>query len=161
MPTDISTAAWDAFRADSEREPSISLRAAVVLDEYRNPPPFDPILDAPDDAYLERYAFDGQSFLDAASWRHYLPYLIDYAMRHLGNSRSMVIEALLWSLRPPDRIPPRLGSLTADQEEVIVRFLERLVCGDEPLGERDFALQVMEEWWVPAALYRPSGDADA
>lgn len=159
MFMDSAAAAWDVFRAEADATPSVSLRAAVALDEYREPPAFDPILDAPDDEYLERFAFDGQSFLDTPSWLHYLPYLIDYAVRHLGDSRSMVVEALLWSLRPPDRTPPRLAALAPEQEQVIVAFLERLVFGDEPMSERDFAAQVMEEWWMPGALYRPSSGA--
>jgi len=158
---DVAAAAWDAFRSEAGATPATSLRAAVALDEYREPPVFDPVLDAPDDEYLESFAFDGQAFLDTASWLHYLPHLIDYAMRHLGDSRSMVVEGLLWSLRPPDRTPPRLAALTPVQEQVVVAFLEGLVFGDEPMSERDFAAQVMEEWWIPGALYRRSGGDDA
>jgi hypothetical protein len=161
MPDDIITAANSAFRLEAAAPPAVTLRAGVALDEYRDPPPFDPVLDAPTDDYLERYAFDGITFLDAASWRHYLPLLIDYTMRHLGCSESMVVEALLWSLRPPDRTPPRLASLTAEQEAAVVAFLDRLVFGSEPMTERDFARQVMEEWWVPRALYRDDGGGAA
>ena len=37
--------------------------------------------DQPTDAYLEGFAFWGLAYLDAQSWRHYLPRLIDYALR--------------------------------------------------------------------------------
>ena len=61
----------------------------------------------------------------------------------------MVIDGLLQSLRPPDRVPPRLGSLNSEQEAVIVEFLERLAFGNEHDAERNLVLQVREEWWIP------------
>jgi hypothetical protein len=138
----------------------MTLRGGAAVDGYDEPPPFDPEIDRVSDDYLERYAFDGLAHLDAQSWRHYLPALIEYAIR-CPNRSGMVIDGLLQSLRPPDRTPPRLGSLTADQERVVVEFLEHIAFGDEPLPERDLALQVLEERWIPGALYRPSSDADA
>lgn len=63
----------------------------------------------------------------------------------------MVIEGLLCSLRPPDPEPPRLVTLTAEQEAVIAAFLEQLSFGDDVVCHRDFALQVLEEWWLPNA----------
>ena len=158
-PADVAKTAWDAFRLDAESAPAITLRGGAACDDYRDPPPYDAALDSPTDDYLERYAFHGLPYLDAASWRHYLPRLIDYAMRHLDGSNGMVVEGLLWSLRPPDREPPRLAAITPGQEQVIVSFLERLAFGDERLPERDLALQVMEEWWIPGALYRPPDQA--
>ena len=38
----------------------------------------------------------------------------------------MVIDGLLASLRPPDREPPRLASLSAGQEAVVVAVLDVL-----------------------------------
>jgi Family of unknown function (DUF6714) len=66
----------------------------------------------------------------------------------------MVVDALLSALRPSDRVPPRLASLTEAQEAVVREFLELLAFGDEPSPYRDLALQVLEEWWLPNALYR-------
>ena len=40
------------------------------------------------------------------------------------------------ALCAPDRIPQRLGSLSPEQEAVIVEFLERLAFGEEQLAER-------------------------
>jgi hypothetical protein len=65
----------------------------------------------------------------------------------------MLTEALLWSLRPPDREPPRLGSLSAEQEAVIVAVLDVLAFDARSL-DRELAMQVLEEYWVPGALYR-------
>ena len=64
-----------------------------------------------------------------------------------------LIEGLLWSLRPPDRDPPRLGSLSSEQEQVVVAFLDVLAFDDRS-AYRDLAMQVLEECWVPGALYR-------
>ena len=55
----------------------------------------------PTDAYLEGFAFWGLGYLDARSWRHYLPRLIEYAFRH-PHDPAMVTEALVRSLRPPE-----------------------------------------------------------
>lgn len=65
----------------------------------------------------------------------------------------MVVEGLLHNLRPPDREPPRLASLTAEQESVIVAFLDEVACSEDS-ANRDFAQQVLEEGWLPDALYR-------
>jgi hypothetical protein len=147
---------WDVFRADAAVQPAMSLRAGAAVDRYEEPPVFDADLDSVSDEYQERYAFDGLIYLDATSWRHYLPALIDYAIRS-PRRPTMVIEGPLQSLRPPDRTPPRLGSLSPEQEAVMVKFLERLAFGDEQFTERPLALQVLEEWWIPGALYRPRG----
>jgi hypothetical protein len=149
------------FRADVEAVPPVTLRGGDALDGYAHPPNYDAAVDDPTDAYLEKFAFSGLAHLDAASWRHYLPRLIDYALRHLRSNgpAAMAVEGLLWSLRPPDRQPPRLGSCTAEQQEVIVAFLETLAF-DRDSAHQDFALQVLEEYWIPNALYRerPPGE---
>ena len=152
----IRTRAFDVFRADLEAAPPITLRGGDALDSYDEPPPYNPAIDEPSDRYLETFAFTGLNFLDAVSWRHYLPRLIDYALRQLGHSASgaMAVDGLLWSLRPPDRDPPRLASLTREQEEVVVAALEQLAFSGDS-GYRADAMQVMEEWWIPGARYRP------
>lgn len=130
----------------------MTLRGGYAEDSYDSAPPPDPVLDEPTDAYLETYTFWGLAYLDPASWRHYLPRLIDYSLRHMDDPK-LAVEGLLHSLRPPDRDPPRLASLTAEQEAVIVAFLEE-VAFSEDSANRDFAMQVLEEWWLPDALYR-------
>ena len=152
---DIIRQAFEVFRADVEAVPAMTLRGGVAVDGYEAPPPYHAALDEPTDAYLERYAFGGVTYLDAASWRHYLPRLIDYALRHVDRRTpgTMAIDGLLWSLRPPDREPPRLGSLTAAQESVIISVLDELAFADDSV-HRESAMQVLEEWWLPDALYR-------
>jgi hypothetical protein len=147
---------YEAFKADVESIPPITLRGGDALDSYDAPPPYDAALDEPTVAYLETFAFNGLNFLDPPSWRHYLPRLIEYAVRNIASPApgTMAIDGLLWSLRPPDRDPPRLGSLTKEQEAVIVAALEELAFADDSVYRAD-AMQVMEEWWIPGALYRP------
>ncbi|MCL4368011.1 MAG: hypothetical protein M1337_02395 [Actinobacteria bacterium] len=139
----------------------MTLRGGDAVDGYAEPPEFDPAIDEPTDVYLETHAFGGLPYLDAASWRHYLPRLIDHALRHLGDPRGMVIDGVLFSLRPPDREPPRLAALTTEQEAVIVAFLEHLAFSEDVVPERNLALQVLEEWWIPNALYRRRPESDA
>lgn len=155
MREEISRQAFEAFRADVDVVPPMTLRGGDAVDRYDSPPPFDAAIDEPTDAYLETYAFSGLPYLDAASWRHYLPRLIDYALRHLHTHvpRTMAIDGLLGALRPPDREPPRLGSLSAAQEAVVVAFLDALAFDDDSV-HKDFAMQVLEEYWLPGALYR-------
>jgi len=73
----------------------------------------------------------------------------------------MAIEGVVSSLRPPDREPPRLATLTPEQETVIVAFLEHLAFSEGVVPERDLALQVLEEWWVPNARYRHRPESGA
>jgi hypothetical protein len=152
---EIIKRAYEAFRADVECVPPITLRAGDALDSYDEPPPYDAAVDAPTVEYLETYAFNALSFLDPPSWRHYLPHLIEYALTHIASNApgTMAVDGLLWSLRLPDRDPPRLASLTAEQEEVIVAVLDHLAFSDDSAYRRE-AMQVMEEWWIPGALYR-------
>lgn len=152
MRSEIRRRAGEVFHADALAAPRMTLRGGYAEDSYDSAPPPDPVLDEPTDAYLETYTFWGLAYLDPASWRHYLPRLINYSLRHMDDPK-MAVEGLLHSLRPPDRDPPRLASLTADQEAVIVAFLEE-VAFSEDSANRDFAMQVLEEWWLPDALYR-------
>ena len=155
MTRELARRAFDVFRLDLATIPSTTLRSADAIDSYHTPIPYDAELDEPSDAYLERYTFWGQTFLDAASWRHYLPRWIDYAARHAGQRATTVVDGLLASLRPPDREPPRLASLTAEQEAVIVDFLRHAATSSDAVYDAALARQVMEEWWMPNAVYRP------
>ena len=148
----ISRHAREVFGADIATNPAMTLRGGNAVDSYETPPPFDPVVDKPTDAYLETHTFWGLAHLDPASWRHYLPCLIDYAFRHIDDP-GMVVEGLLHNLRPPDREPPRLATLTQEQEAVIVAFLEKLAFSDNSPNSA-FAMQLLEEWWIPGALYR-------
>ena len=79
--SDVINKAFAAFAAEIQRSPSITLRAGHALDEYKQPPAFDAAIDDHSDEYLERYPW-GITYLDPASWRHYLPYFIRYALVH-------------------------------------------------------------------------------
>ena len=151
--------AYEVFHADIDAIPPITLRGGDALDSYAEAPPYDPEVDAPTDTYLETYAFNGLVFLDAPSWRHYLPRLIDYALRNIASNApgTMAIDGLLWALRPPDRDPPRLASLTPEQEQVIVAALDELAFADDSVYKAE-AMQVLEEWWTPGALFRPRSE---
>lgn len=150
---DLIARAEVAFRVDAAAVPPLTLRGGNAVDSYATPPPRDPAIDTPSEGYLETHAYFALPHLDAASWRHYLPRLIAYALSRLDDPGSMVTEGLLWSLRPPDREPPRLGSLSAEQEAVVVAVLDVLAF-DERSVHQDLAMQVLEEYWAPGALYR-------
>src|SRR5919112_1860314 len=125
--------ARDAFREELTQPPALSLRGANAVDGYDHPEPFDRTLDEPTDEYLERFTFWAMPYLDARSWRHYLPRLIEYALAH-PDDPAMVIEATVRSLRPPDRVPARLTTLSRAQEAVIVEFLEHVALSGEGDG---------------------------
>jgi len=154
------TRAYEVFRTDAAVSPPLTLRGANAVDSYSQPAPFDPAEDEPTDAYLEGFAFWGLGYLDACSWRHYLPRLIDYAFRHPSDP-AMVIEALVRSLCPPDRYPPRLATLNADQEDVVRTFLEQAALGDAIPHVQVEAQQALEQWWLPNARCRPTAQETA
>ena len=147
--------AFEVFHADAAATPPLTLRGANAVDGYDQPMPFNPAQDEPTDTYLEGFAFWGLGYLDARSWRHYLPRLIEYAFRS-PNDPAMVTEALVRSLRPPDRYPPRLATLSADQEDVVRAFLEQAALGDAIPHVQAEAQQALEEWWLPNARCRPT-----
>jgi hypothetical protein len=151
---EIVRRAFEAFRVDAEALPPLTLRGGNAVDGYDEAEPFTAALDEPTDAYIEGYAFWGLGYLDAQSWRHYLPRLIDYALRR-PDDPAMAAEALIRSLRPPDRYPPRLATLSAEQEAAVVAFLEVLALADGFDHLRDDARQALEEWWLPGARHRP------
>ena len=143
------------FRDDADATPALSLRGANAVDSYELPEPFDVQQDEPTDAYLEGFGFWAIPYLDSRSWRHYLPRLIEYAVAH-PDDPHMVIEATVRSLRPPDRVPARLTTLSADQEKVIVDFLQWLALDDREGAAREDARAALEEWWLPGAYLRRS-----
>ena len=151
---ELVRSALEAFADDVAVRPPLTLRGGNAVDGYRRPEPFDPAHDQPIDAYFEGFAFWGLGYLDAQSWRHYLPRLIEYALRR-PDDPAMVAEALVRSLRPPDRYPPRLASLSPEQEALIAAFLEH-VARDETSGVREEAQQALNEWWGPTPRSRPT-----
>lgn len=158
---DLARRALEAFAADAGARPPTTLRGGNAVDGYDFPEPFDPARDEPTDEYLQGYAFWGLGYLDAPSWRHYLPRLIDHALRR-PDDPGMVAEALVRSLRPPDRYPPRLASLSPEQESVVTAFLEQVALGDAMPHLRDEAQRALEEWWLPNPRSRPTAaDVDA
>jgi hypothetical protein len=141
------------FYKETSGTPSLTLRAGNAIDDYAPPMPFDPVHDKISDEYFESFYW-GLSYLDPTSWRHYLPYLFQYAFHHLHEG-SLVTTALLSSLRPPDRLPARLGSLSTEQENSIRKAIEHLAFAHDS-AQSELACQVLEEWWLPNAIYRPS-----
>ncbi len=140
-----------AFAAEATTPPSTTLRGGNAIDDYDEPPSYDFEVDAITDEYLEAYPW-GVSYLDSASWKHYLPYLLDYALRNIDKC-NQVTDALLSSLRPPDREPPRLASLSVEQEALVTQCLDALAFSQESANQA-LACQVLEEWWLPGALFR-------
>lgn len=130
----------------------MTLRGGNAADSYAAVPPFEDALDAPTDTYLESNYW-GLNHLDPASWRHYVPRLIAYGLKHKSNPNMMVIDAFLASLRPPDREPPRFADLSEEQEGVLVEFLDCLAFDEDSVWSRE-AMLALEEYWAPGALYR-------
>jgi hypothetical protein len=147
--------AFEAFATDLASPPPLSLRGGSDVDSYRRPASFDVLHDEPTDDYFEGYAFWGLIYLDAQSWRHYIPHLIAYAARH-PDDPHMVVEALIRSLRPPDRYPPRLATLTQEQEDVLIAFLASIAADHARCDLRDEAQAALEEWWLPNPRSRPT-----
>jgi hypothetical protein len=129
----------------------MTLRSGNRIDSYSSPLPFDPALDTVTDEYLEQNHW-GLVYLDAESWRYYLPYFISYAVRNRANGASLAVSALVQSLRPPDEEPLRLASVSAAEKQVIQHLLELLGFDDQSEFQGE-ALQTLEEYWIPGALY--------
>ena len=144
-----------AFAGEIAARPEMSLRGACEVDVGRPPPPFDPELDLPSVAYLERHGYD-LPLLDAESWRNYLPRLLTLAVGSV-ESPSNAVDGLLASLRPPDRTPPRLASLSPKQEAAVVAVLEVLAF-TEGSAHSEGACTALEEWWGEAPIYRYGRD---
>jgi len=156
MPhTDLIADIFAAFSAEGTAFPTMTLRGGDALDADKPAPPFDVLVDAISDEYLEAHPW-GSGWLDAASWRHYLPFMMEYALRHITES-SDVTDALLTSFRPPDRNPPRLATLTKAQETAVLRFLDVMAYSEES-ASMDLAAMVLSEWWTPGAIPKDLGD---
>jgi hypothetical protein len=152
---ELVRSAFEAFAGDVAVPPPLTLRGGNAVDGYQRPEPFDSAHDQPTDAYVEGFAFWGLGYLDAQSWRHYLPRLIEYSLRR-PDDPAMVAEALVRSLRPPDRYPPRLASLSREQETLVAAFLEHVARDEASTGVREEARQALDEWWGPAPRSRPT-----
>jgi hypothetical protein len=153
---EIVRRAFEVFRADVESPPPLTLRGGDRVDSYDFPEPYDAGLDEPTDEYIERFAFHAMPFLDATSWRHYLPRFMDHVFRRPDEPTGLVIQAVIRSLRAPDREPPRLATLNADQEAVVVAFLESIAADSRHEDNAEDAQQALLEWWVPNARHRPT-----
>ena len=150
MPhTDLIADIFAAFSAEGSAFPPMTLRGGDALDLNKPAPPFDVLVDAISDEYLEAHPW-GSGYLDATSWRHYLPFMMAYALGHITEA-SDVTDALLTSFRPPDRNPPRLGSLTKAQETAVLRFLDVMAHSPDSASV-DLAAVVLSEWWTPGAI---------
>ncbi len=134
------------------KEPRMSLRGGDAIDEYREVPEYDPAIDKLSPEYIETY-FCGITYLDAVSWRYYMPYLLGYALQKISDPNSMAVGQFLSSLRPPDREPPRFGSLSQEEQALVVSVLDRLAFSDQSVWQ-DPAMVALEEYWGPGALYR-------
>lgn len=153
--TDLIADIFAAFATEGTAFPPMTLRGGDALEADRPAPPFDVLVDAISDEYLEAHPW-GSGWLDAVSWRHYLPFMMEYALRHIGRP-SEVTDALLTSLRPPDRQPPRLATLSKAQETVVLRFLDVLAYSPES-ASIDLAAMVLAEWWTPGPIPKDLDD---
>jgi hypothetical protein len=151
-PLELIEVVRDAFAADLASKPAITLRGGDRLDDCGECPPYEAVIDAVSDEYLESFHW-GIGYLDAASWRHYLPHLADYVIRHFDQG-TLVGEWTIASLSAPDREPPRLTTLTLLQEEAVVKFLEFMAFADGS-SHQESACRAIDEWWSPNPLYRP------
>ncbi|WP_442961826.1 DUF6714 family protein [Pseudomonas sp. BMS12] len=152
MSSTLTTELFKAFYSETSCAPLMSLRAGNAIDDYSTPTPFESEYDQVSDEYLESFHW-GLSYLDPLSWRHYLPYFFQYAFCRIHKG-SVVTDALLNSLRPPERTPPRLGSLSTEQETAIRHAIEHLAFAKDSV-HAELACQVLEEWWLPNSVYRP------
>jgi len=141
--------------AQSPAGPALSLRGGNAIDDYDSPAPYDSVLDEPTPEYIESFHW-GIHHLDPESWLYYLPVLLTYSLSQMEAGTSSAVDTFLFSLRPPDRDPPRFGTLTASQVGVVVSVLEAL--GFSPHSRyQDDALQALQEYW---GELDPAGDTD-
>lgn len=150
-PTDLCKMLLDSFADDIAVDPEVTLRGGNHMDDHSAPPPYDPVTDKISDEYMESFHW-GVAYLDPASWRHYLPQLADYVVRHF-NRGTLVGEATIASLCAPDHDPPRLATLTPRQEQAVTEFLEFLAFTDGSAHQVS-ACCAIDEWWSPDAIYR-------
>ena len=146
-----------SFRPSAQDVPPLTLRGGNALDDGLAAPAYDAQIDAPSAEYFEANHC-GIPYLDPVSWRYYLPLLQDYALQNIRNPSSLAIESFISSLRPPDRVPPRLESLSPAQKATVVAFLDRLAFDDASVWKSQ-AITALEEYWAPGALYRGAHEA--
>jgi hypothetical protein len=72
---------------------------------------------------------------------------------------AMVVEALVRSLRPPDRYPPPCDAVASSRRRS-PRIPRTVAFGDHVPGLQE-AQQALEEWWLPNPRSRPTPDARA
>ena len=151
MNREVIERAYVVFHCEEVEIPPMTLRAGNAVDSYDSIIPYDQELDRVNDNYIQKYAYFALPHLDSLSWRYYLPFLIDFSLRHATAEAepesSLAVDGTLFSLRPPEREPPRLSILTAEQKSVIVQFLD-LLAFDERFVYQDYAMEVMEEYWI-------------
>jgi hypothetical protein len=82
-----------------------------------------------------------------------MSYSLRNATKDAPVESGLAVEATLFSLRPPDREPSRFFLLTPEQEQVIVQFLD-ILAFDEDSDYQEDGMQVLEEYWIPGAIYR-------
>jgi len=143
---------WIKAFANLPVRPVMSLRGGNAADDSEPVPSYEPALDTVTPVYLETYFF-GLAQLDSASWRFYLPHFLSYALENVGNTASNAIESFLFSLRPPDRDPPRFGALSYEQRQAVVSVLDQLAFSDHSAWKEP-AIIALEEYWAPGATYR-------
>ena len=133
--------------------PVLSLRQGAEIDSYDTPTPDDlpAVWRDVSERDLEVHHW-GFTHLDAESWRFYLPAFLAYSVLHFTLSESLVIEACLNNLRPPDRVPSRFSTLTDSQRQTLISVLEFLAFGSESGFTAD-ACHVLEEYWIDNPLY--------
>lgn len=133
--------------------PPMSLRGGAAVDDHQTAPSIDEAADRPSPEYLEKYHW-GIPHLDAASWRYYLPILMEYTLQNVGNTQSNAVDSFLASLRPPDRDPPRFAIFASEEERAMVNMLDTLAFSDASKWKPQ-AMLALEDYWAPGALYRP------
>jgi hypothetical protein len=136
-----------AFSASTEALHT-SLRASNALDDYEQPPEFDPGLDRPTDQYLEKY-YHGIFFLDPESFVYYLPIVLEYGLAN-PESTSMAVDTLLFAMRlgaPEGASCPPLPEVQAGAVVAALCAL-RVATGEELADEVTLTLQ--GAWRSPA-----------
>jgi hypothetical protein len=149
--TSVTARVIAAFKSELQTLPVISLRGGDTLDDYGVAPAFDPDEDAPSDDYIERFHC-GVNYLDAQAWRHYLPILLLYMLRNMGDQASLALPTVVRSLRPAGSDPSRFGWLSPAQEATVVTVLDALAFEDASTWKTE-AVEALEDYWAPGANY--------
>jgi len=89
-----------------------------------------------------------------------MPRLMQRAMQRPGDRRGLVLGALRYSLRSPDREPPPLVKVSPPQEPVIRAFLRALSAGAAYAHEADAIEAAHREWWSDDPVFQPTAAAE-